>query len=149
MERHFRKIIGWCDTSGVISDPELRRCATLDIRRELAVVAESLQADPFKTPGVPLMEVLRASEQAGYIRSAGTIWGHDYDAVAFRNREELKSKVQHFLIDPSDREHTAQRIAPAGARTIHVYSRLAPPPGIHRPRPIEIHRSQSRRMIPN
>ncbi|HEX4125190.1 MAG TPA: hypothetical protein VHY37_10730, partial [Tepidisphaeraceae bacterium] len=43
LERHFRKIIGWCEASGVISDPELLRCATRDIRKELSAIAKSLQ----------------------------------------------------------------------------------------------------------
>jgi spore maturation protein CgeB len=56
------------------------------------------------------MDVLRASEQAGYIRSAGTIWGSDYDAVAFLNREELTEKVRRFLATVTDRQHIAERM---------------------------------------
>jgi hypothetical protein len=109
LERHFRKVLGWCDASGVISDPELQRCATPAIRRELSMIAESLQYDPFQA-GHSLIDVLRASEQSDYIRSAGTIWGKDYDAVSFKNRDELASKVQHFLLDATDREQIAQRM---------------------------------------
>jgi hypothetical protein len=109
LERHFRKVLGWCDANGVISDPELIRCATPHIRREMAAIAQSLQTDPFRL-GHSLMDVLHASEQSGYIRSAGTIWGSDYDAVSFTNREELARKVQHFLTDTADREQTADRM---------------------------------------
>jgi hypothetical protein len=109
IERHFRKVLGWCDANGVISDPELIRCATPRIRMEIAAIAQSLHSDPFRL-GHSLVDVLQASEQSGYIRSAGTIWGSDYDAVSFKNREELTDKVRHFLSDATDRQQIAERM---------------------------------------
>ena len=53
------------------------------------------------------MEELRASAQGGYVRSAGTIWGEDYDAVAYGGNDELRAKVTKFLGD----EHERRRIA--------------------------------------
>ncbi len=54
------------------------------------------------------MEELRGSAQGGYIRSAGMIWGEDYDAVAYGSADELRAKVSQFLSDEEERRRIAQ-----------------------------------------
>jgi spore maturation protein CgeB len=54
------------------------------------------------------IDTLRASAQSGYIRSAGTVWGEDYDAVVYRSASELRAKVEHFLADEYDRRRISE-----------------------------------------
>ena len=125
LEREFRTIHAWCQEAGVTTDAELRRLAPPAVRAALARAAETLQYDPLTdgdvtasaTSGVngtntdtrrePFVDQLRASHDDGYIRSAGTVWGDDYDAVAYRSAAELRAKVAHYLANPDERKRTA------------------------------------------
>jgi spore maturation protein CgeB len=58
--------------------------------------------------GHPFLEELRGSAQGGYIRSAGTIWGEDYDAVSYGSADELKQKVTDYLKDGHERRRISK-----------------------------------------
>ncbi|HEY1923043.1 MAG TPA: glycosyltransferase [Tepidisphaeraceae bacterium] len=107
MERRHQEIWNWCISNGIRDDAELRNCREPHILAAIAEVAEILQYDPF-TGDHPFIEALRASAQAGYIDSAGTIWGEDYDGVSYRSANELRAKVTRFLSDEPERRRIAE-----------------------------------------
>jgi hypothetical protein len=106
IERRYQTIWNWCVSRRISSDSQLRTCSEPRIAEAIAQVAGILQHDPFGMSH-SFMEELRASAQGGYIRSAGMIWGEDYDAVAYGSADELREKVTRFLGD----EHERRRIA--------------------------------------
>jgi hypothetical protein len=106
IERRYQTIWNWCVFRRISSDSQLRTCSEPQIAEAIAQVAGILQHDPFGMSH-SFMEELRASAQGGYIRSAGMIWGEDYDAVAYGSADELREKVTRFLGD----EHERRRIA--------------------------------------
>lgn len=106
LERRYHVLWNWCIARRVFSDSQLRGCSEPRIAEAIADVASILQFDPFEMRH-SFIEELRASAQGGYIRSAGMIWGEDYDAVAFDGAVELKSKVAQFLGDENERRRIA------------------------------------------
>jgi glycosyltransferase involved in cell wall biosynthesis len=102
LERHYQTLWKWCASKRITTDSQLRICS----EPAIADSAEILQFDPFSMRHA-FLEELRASAQGGYIRSAGTIWGEDYDAVAYGSAQELRQKVAHFLNDESERRRIA------------------------------------------
>jgi Glycosyl transferases group 1 len=107
VERRLQEIWSWCISKNITNDAELRTCREPHIVAAIAEVTEILQYDPFAGDH-PFIEALAASAQAGYIESAGTVWGEDYDAVAYRSTDELRAKVTHFLSDEPDRRRIAE-----------------------------------------
>jgi hypothetical protein len=108
LERHLHLIWNFCISHGIDSDPQLRAVAEPQITSALRAVAQTFQKDPFKMQP-PFIETLRASAQEGFIRSAATVWGEDYDAVVYNSADELATKVNAFLAD----QHERNRIASA------------------------------------
>jgi hypothetical protein len=106
MEREFQKLWNWCQSNEIMDDAEMRLHATPEIAASISTVAQSLQYDPFQDI-CPFIDTLRSSEESGYIRAAGTVWGEDYDAVSYGSAAELASKVAHFLSNDSDRARIA------------------------------------------
>jgi len=106
IERRYQTIWNWCVSKRIGSDSQIRSSSEPRIAEAVAQVAGILQHDPFKMSH-SFMEELRGSAQGGYIRSAGMIWGEDYDAVAYGSADELRAKVTQFLGD----EHERRRIA--------------------------------------
>jgi hypothetical protein len=106
LEREFENIWDRCRSEGITSDEQLLKNATPQIVERIKRVSEMLQLDPFAGE-FPFIEVLRSSEACGYIRSAGTVWGADYDAVSFNSVEELRTKVTHFLSHAGERRALA------------------------------------------
>ncbi len=107
MERRYQEIWKWCISNNINDDTELRKCGEPHIVAAITEVAEILQYDPFAGDH-PFIEGLRASAQAGYIDSAGTIWDEDYDAVAYRSADELRAKITRFLSDEPERRRVAE-----------------------------------------
>lgn len=102
LEREFRSVWQWCVENRIASDDELRRRATAPIAQRLACIAGMLELDPLEGEQ-SFIEVLRSSDNCGYIRSAGAVWGDDYDAVCYRSADELRTKVAHFLANDGER----------------------------------------------
>ena len=107
LERHFQLIWNWCVSHGIDSDGRLRPVSEPRIVAAIRAVGDVFQMNPFKMQS-PLIETLRSSAQGGYIRSAGTIWSEDYDAVAYGSADELARKVTSFLADETERRRIAQ-----------------------------------------
>lgn len=112
LEREFRTIWDWCRTTGVTTDEALTCLAPPAVRAGLARVNDIFQYDVLAAGragggGESFVDTLRASADDGYIRSAGTVWGDDYDAVAFRSAAELRARVAHYLANPDDRRRVA------------------------------------------
>ncbi|MGD0389340.1 MAG: glycosyltransferase [Tepidisphaeraceae bacterium] len=106
LERRFQMLWNWCVSENITTDAELRSAAEPQIAAAIAQVADELQLDPF-AGDQPFIETLRASAEDGYIRSAGTVWGEDYDAVAYGSADELRAKVACFLGDEPQRRRVA------------------------------------------
>jgi hypothetical protein len=107
MEREFKAIHEWCVSHSIENDQELRARATPEIQTRLRTVAEMLQTDPF-AGDQSFIEVLRSSEDCGYIRSASTVWGDDYDQVCFASAQQLQERVSHYLQNEDERLRRAQ-----------------------------------------
>jgi hypothetical protein len=119
LEREFQTIHAWCASAGVTTDADLRRLAPPTVRAAIARAAQTFQYDPLTDGGgttantaaagrrESFVSQLRASHDDGYIRSAGTVWGDDYDAVAYRSADELRAKVSRYLADADDRRRVA------------------------------------------
>jgi hypothetical protein len=107
MEREFIPVWEFCQSRGITTDAQLQQQATPQIQDHLDRIAQALQKSPFDEPW-PLVDLLRSSDRSGYIRSAGTIWGDDYDAVSFGSASEAAVKINHFLNNPQQRETIAQ-----------------------------------------
>jgi Glycosyl transferases group 1 len=107
LERSYQKLWNWCVSRRIMSDTQLKSCSEPLVTRAIAHCAQILQHDPFGM-NHPLIEELRASAQAGYIRSAGTIFGEDYDAIGYDSADELREKVTRFLTDEDERNRIAQ-----------------------------------------
>ena len=123
LERHYAALWDWCQRSGTTTDDGLRTATDPDVRRLLAAVADVHAADPFGDP-YGFLDVLRASHDSGYQRSAGCVWGDDYDAVSFDAAAELQQKVTHYLAHPDDRRRvSASMLRPVMER--FTYTRTA------------------------
>lgn len=109
LERHLRPIAKWCDLAGIETDEQLRARATPKIQQHVAAITQSLQLDPFAM-SCPLVQTAQWSAHTGYSRSAGTVFGDDFDSVAFRNQAELLAKMKHFLVDSLARQDIAERM---------------------------------------
>lgn len=112
VERDFMAISRWCAQHNVTTDDDIRRRATTQVQGHLAAVAEAMQLDPFAGE-YPFMDVLRSSEESGYIRSAGCVWGEDYDAVCYRSADELRTRVKHYLSNDGERRRRAESMRQA------------------------------------
>jgi hypothetical protein len=104
LEREFQKLWKFCLAHNITTDAQLRRQAK---QETITAIAKILHYDPFAAE-YPLVEVLRDCAEAGYLRSAGTVWGDAYDSVRFQSAIELRAKVTHFLADPEHRCQVAQ-----------------------------------------
>jgi hypothetical protein len=107
LERSYQTLWNWCVSRRIASDAQLRTCSEPAIKQAIAHAAGVLQFDPFSLPH-SFIEELRSSAQGGYIRSAGTIWGEDYDAVSFNSASDLQDKVTRYLSDEDERRRIAQ-----------------------------------------
>ena len=107
MERHYQTIWNWCVANGISTDPQLKSRAEPYIAEAIAQAAGILHLDPFAMKR-PFIEELRECAQSGYIGSAGTIWGENYDAIAFGSAAELGQKVTQYLSDESERRRIAE-----------------------------------------
>jgi hypothetical protein len=107
MEREFAAIWDWCKREQISDDVQLRLAATPEITARLQTVAQMLRQDPFEM-NYPFIDSLRSSELEGYVRSAGMIWGEDYDAISYGSAQELRKKVTHFLSCHAQRQHLAE-----------------------------------------
>jgi hypothetical protein len=117
LERELENIWDSCRSDGITSDELLLNSTTPEIVERIKRVSEMLQLDPFAGE-FPFIEVLRSSEACGYIRSAGMVWGTDYDAVSFNSADQLRAKVAHFL------SHADERRALAGSMRKPVIERF-------------------------
>jgi glycosyltransferase involved in cell wall biosynthesis len=106
MERRYQTLWNWCVSKRILSDSQLRGVSEPRIAQALAQAASDLRLDPFAMRH-SFIEELRASAQGGYIRSAGMIWGEDYDAVAYGSADELRVKIAQFLGDENERRRIA------------------------------------------
>jgi hypothetical protein len=95
LEREYQAIRDWCRAEEISSDAEIKKWAPPQIQSRLKTIGEILQRDPFALE-YPFVHALQSSEAAGYIRSAATIWGDDFE------------KVTHYLKDETDRRRQAE-----------------------------------------
>jgi hypothetical protein len=116
IENVYRHLHKWCVACEIDSDDQIRARATPQVQQWLTEIAALQGLDPF-THEFRLTDTLRLSADGGYIRSAGAVWP-EYDAVAFRSRDELCSRVSHFLA------HDDQRRAIAAAMRVPVLERF-------------------------
>jgi len=107
LERSYQAIWNWCVSRRITSDSQLKSCSEPLVKRAIAHSAQVLQFDPFSM-NHPFIDELRSSAQGGYIRSAGTVFGEDYDAVAYDSALELREKVTRFLTDENERNRIAR-----------------------------------------
>jgi hypothetical protein len=107
LERRFQRIWNWCLSNNISDDSQLQDSAEPHIAALIAQTADDLQLNPFAAD-VPFIQTLRASAEAGYIRSAGTVWGEDYDAIAYHSADELRGKVARFLKSEPERREIAR-----------------------------------------
>jgi len=106
MERHFKLIWDWCKAEGISNDDQLRLRATPVIVEQIEAIARILQYDPFG-PNDSFIQMLQSSEESGYLRSAASVWGDDYDAISFSSADQLRQRVTHYLNNPGDRQQRA------------------------------------------
>ncbi|HEX4796126.1 MAG TPA: glycosyltransferase [Humisphaera sp.] len=106
MERHFRTIWDWCKAEEISTDDALRDRATPAIVEQIEAIAQILQYDPFG-PDDSFIQMLRSSEECGYLRSAAAVWDDDYDAITFGSAAQLRERVTHYLANPEDRRQRA------------------------------------------
>ena len=102
MERDYRAVWDWCLAQGVTTDADLLARSTPAVAERVAAIAHAWQRDAFDLH-LPLTALLRMSADEGYVKSAGTIWGDDYDAVAFATPAQVRDHVAHYLADPAAR----------------------------------------------
>lgn len=107
LDRLYKTIWDFCQARRISTDSELQQQATPGMRAIIQQVADILQEDPFACSW-SFMETLRSAAESGYVRSAASVWGDDYDAVAFNSAAELSAKVTHFLQNPQDRAQRAE-----------------------------------------
>jgi hypothetical protein len=100
LERHYRTIWNYCRSRCLETDAQLRGCDEPAIAEAIGECRRILQLDPFAMKHA-FIEELRNSAEGGFTRSAGTIWGSGYDAVAFNSAAELAEKVKIYLTDES------------------------------------------------
>jgi hypothetical protein len=55
-----------------------------------------------------IVEALRATAAAGFLRAASTLWPGQYEKVAFTTRDELLNKMKSYLANPQERASVAQ-----------------------------------------
>jgi hypothetical protein len=105
VENYYKPIWEWCRATGIESDDQLLARATPEVTAALAELERLLGFSPFAF-GSPFMEVMRLSADAGFTRSAGSIWP-EYGEVAFSSRGELQGRVRRFLADDAERGRLA------------------------------------------
>ncbi|WP_428937953.1 glycosyltransferase family protein [Fontivita pretiosa] len=111
IERIYQQIYEWCVDNDVTDDATLRAKAPPTVQALLDQVRTVLGVDPFAIHS-SFLDLLRLSDDGGYIRSAGSIWP-EYDQVCFRSAAELRQRVEQFLNDPHRRATIAHSMRAA------------------------------------
>ena len=106
-ERLFQTLWQFCLEKQIATDDQLQAQATPRIAAVLSQVEQILHESPFGG-AISFIDSLRNSAANGFVRSAASIWGDDYDAVAYNSQAELITKVSHFLQSPVDRLRRAE-----------------------------------------
>ena len=105
LEQLYPPVLQFCEARGIHTDAELKQQATPAILNLLEQMEQILQCSPFAEPW-PLVEAVRFAKTHGGIRSAGGIWGDDYNAISFGSSKELIEKTTRFLNDEHARQIT-------------------------------------------
>jgi hypothetical protein len=108
MERFFPPLHAFCDQQQITSNADLAERATADVRRLMEFASRTLGVDVLDAwPDFP--GELRAADEAGYARSAATIWPQ-YPGVCFSTRDELIGLVGRYLYDVPERQRVADEM---------------------------------------
>lgn len=86
-----------------IADDEDLRARADDRARALMHHVEGLTGEHPLAVRHDFVDALRATAAGGFLRASSTIWPKQFPAVAFATREELVSKVGHYLRHPQER----------------------------------------------
>jgi len=96
----------WCQANQVRSGAEMVQRATPKVAAWLDQVATLCGEHPRNDPERFFSGVADTAD-GGFIRSAATLFDQ-FDPVAFRSREDLHSRVRHFLGNPEERRQVAE-----------------------------------------
>jgi hypothetical protein len=103
IERIYEQLYTLTRINGFETDEELRMSANPQIQQLVSEATQLAGVDVFNI-GYSLIDVLKLSADGNYIRSAGTVWGDDFDRVAYSSASELQQKVTHFLTSEHERQ---------------------------------------------
>ena len=112
VERCYRMLAPWVKSNNIRTDAELRDRATPDMRAMIDYLASTWDVNLFGLDH-PFVDEIRYSDEIGYLRCAASVFGDDYDAVAYADRATLESHVQRYLSDPDARHEAAGRMRSA------------------------------------
>ncbi len=122
IERAYQALHAWCAAHGVQDDDGIHRHrAVPQVAHWLAQIEAMMGLNPFEHE-FPLFDTLKLSADGEYTRSAGAVWGADYDAVVFRSASELKDRVTRYLADEDARKTISQTMR---ARVLERFTYLA------------------------
>ena len=128
IERFFPPLHAFCDEHRITSNADLSERASADVRRLMEFASRTLGLDVLDA-WPDFVGALRAADEAGYARSAATVWPQ-YPSVCFSTRDELIGLVGRYLYDVPERQRLAdemrrqlagrmqQRHVRAGRRTL-------------------------------
>lgn len=105
----YRHIWNWCEANDVTDDATLRRRATTDVRARIAEV-DALHNYDTATYDMPLYDLIRTAADAAFTLSGDSVWGDDFDTIAFRSRDEMHAKATAFLTNAERRRAIALRM---------------------------------------
>lgn len=112
VERCYRQLAPWVTSNDIRTDDELRARATPAIGAMIDELASTWDVNLFALDH-PFVDEIRYSDEIGYLRCAASVFGDDYDAVAYADRATLESHVQRYLANPDTRHETASRMRSA------------------------------------
>ena len=105
-DRISQKLWRWCLANNVYSVGEMVRRGTPEVKAWLDQIAILCGEHPSSDPERFFAGVADTAE-GGFIRSAATLFD-EFDRVAFRTRDELHQRINHFLPDADERRQVAE-----------------------------------------
>lgn len=106
IEPIYAELWNFCCTHNICDNDEFRARADSRVTALLSRIEDLAGEHPY-SQRADFIDGLRSIAQGGNIRTAATLWPN-YSQVAFNRREELISKVKHYLDNPQDRAAVAE-----------------------------------------
>jgi hypothetical protein len=108
--RLMKEVWDWCEPNGVASEAELTARAPQELRDKFVLAVTTAGANVHQGDRFDWIRHARTLAEDGFSHCASTLWGEDFDRVAFRSKQELHERIAHYLGKADERRDVASRM---------------------------------------